>query len=110
MHVLFCYHGVVEPGNVFQPIDHFVPIIFDNKQGAKGGALKRKFSQKVLSSLHPKPKKPHGNLSQSKITFPSLLKIIPIVPGPPTKVPVRQVTQPKVSGETIPPGPFFAGV
>ena len=30
LHVLFCFHGIVESGKVFQP-NHFVPLVFDNK-------------------------------------------------------------------------------
>ena len=48
VHVLYCFHGIVESGNVFQP-NHFVPIVFDNKQA---GGLKRKLpAQKVSSNL-----------------------------------------------------------
>ena len=96
VHVLFCFHGIVESGNVFQP-NHFVPIVFDNKQA---GGLKRKLpAQKVSSNLQSKSKKPHSNLVQSKIAFPSLpvpAKTTPIVPGPSTEVSGESETTPVV--------------
>ena len=72
LHVLFCFHGIVESGKVFQP-NHFVPVVIDDKP--EGGEKRKLQTQKVSPNQQKsKSKKTSSiNLVQSKISFPSFV-------------------------------------
>ena len=108
LHVLFCFHGIVESGKVFQP-NHFVPLVFDDKPA--GGEKRKLPAQKVSPNQQKsKSKKTSSvNLVQSKISFPSFVS----APDPKpcqdtdTKIPTcisspDPLTGLQVSGKTAP--------
>ena len=98
LHVLFCFHGIVESGKVFQP-NHFVPLVFYDK---KNGGEKRKLPAQKVSSNQKSKKITSGHLVQSKISFPSFVSVPDREPchTAVTNIPIASVLLPELTSET----------